>query len=159
MFERVLVAIDGSEPANEALTAAAGVAGRFGSTVEVLHVQGHKLTWAADLEVETREEAIALVKEGVRQLHVAGVEATGDVVHAPVDQIAHEIVRVANDLDSSLIVLGTRGFGDAASLLLGSVAHAVLHRAPCPVLLTPHADPPAAVHASTSPAGESADVG
>ena len=137
MFEKVLLAIDGSEPSDEALTAALGVAKRFGSEVAVVHILGHKLTWAADLDLETHAEALALLNAAVHELQAAGVEARGDVIHAATDQTAHEIVRAAEDADASLVVMGTRGFNDAKALVLGSVAHAVLHRAPCPVLLTP----------------------
>jgi nucleotide-binding universal stress UspA family protein len=46
-----------------------------------------------------------------------------------------EILRVATEVDADLIVMGTRGLTDWSGLLLGSVAHKVLHMAECPVLL------------------------
>ena len=51
---------------------------------------------------------------------------------APADQI----IRVADELEADLIVIGGRGKGAVAAILLGSVAYQVLHHAPCPVLVT-----------------------
>jgi nucleotide-binding universal stress UspA family protein len=44
---------------------------------------------------------------------------------------ARTILRVAADQGVSMIVLGSRGLGDAQGLLLGSVSHKVAHLAPC----------------------------
>lgn len=45
----------------------------------------------------------------------------------------HEILRIAAERDSDLIVLGAHGFG-IAQLLFGSTAHQVVRQARCPVL-------------------------
>jgi nucleotide-binding universal stress UspA family protein len=47
------------------------------------------------------------------------------------DRPAHALVEAARG--AQLLVVGSRGRGSAVGLLLGSVGHAVLHRAPCPV--------------------------
>jgi nucleotide-binding universal stress UspA family protein len=51
------------------------------------------------------------------------------------------IVDVADELDASLIVCGTRGLGRVRGLVLGSVSSAVLHHARRPVLVAPEPHP------------------
>jgi nucleotide-binding universal stress UspA family protein len=48
---------------------------------------------------------------------------------------AREIVRIAEDRDVDLVVVGARGLGTLERLLLGSVSEAVLHHAARPVLI------------------------
>jgi nucleotide-binding universal stress UspA family protein len=44
---------------------------------------------------------------------------------------------VARDTPADVIVVGTRGHGRVAGLLLGSVTQRLLHIAPCPILAVP----------------------
>ncbi len=45
----------------------------------------------------------------------------------------HEIIRIAEELNADLIVLGTHGYTGWKRLTLGSVAEFVVRHAPCPV--------------------------
>jgi nucleotide-binding universal stress UspA family protein len=49
---------------------------------------------------------------------------------------ADEIIRAADEVEADLIVVGGRGKGAVGAILMGSVAHRVLHHALCPVLVT-----------------------
>lgn len=49
---------------------------------------------------------------------------------------ADQIIRAADELEADLIVIGGRGKGAVAAIMLGSVAYRVLHHARCPVLVT-----------------------
>jgi nucleotide-binding universal stress UspA family protein len=48
---------------------------------------------------------------------------------------AREIVEDAKALDAGVIIMGSRGRGDLAGLVLGSTAHKVIHLADRPVLV------------------------
>ncbi len=133
MFEKILLAVDGSEPSGRAIPAAADIASAHRGEVLVLHVQEYGLTWGA--EVETSSEATDLVDRVVADLKDQGVNVRGEVTRAPLGQTPRAILNVARDEGVDLIVMGTRGLSDWGRLLMGSVAHKVIHLAECPVLV------------------------
>ncbi|WP_338140663.1 universal stress protein [Candidatus Neomicrothrix sp.] len=61
-----------------------------------------------------------------------GVSVTGSVRRGPPAQV---LLEAAEDAD--MVVVGSRGLGGFAGLLLGSVARRVTHLAPCPVVVVP----------------------
>jgi|SRR5829696_1903416 nucleotide-binding universal stress UspA family protein len=78
------------------------------------------------------EEAKAKLEEQVQKIK----EASGEVAkaHLKVDGPATEIVRLAEELDIGLIVMGGRGLGGIRRALMGSVSDAVVRHAHCPVM-------------------------
>ena len=135
MFDRIVLAVDGSGPSERAEGVAAETAEKFSSDVTVVHVLEHEFSWMGDLAIETPDEASQLADDVVRRLKDRGLTARGEVRHAPVALVAREILDVAKEADAGLIVMGTRGLTDWKGLLLGSVAHKVMQHATCPVLL------------------------
>jgi nucleotide-binding universal stress UspA family protein len=74
------------------------------------------------------ETALALVDDCER----AGVDISSELLNG---HPATELLAAASD--ASLLVVGTRGTSGIAGTLLGSVAHAAIHHARCPVLVVP----------------------
>ena len=70
------------------------------------------------------------------ELEQAEVPVKVELVRAFVGNVAKTIVEAARDHGAGVIVLGSRGRGDLTALLLGSVAHKVIHLADRPVLIT-----------------------
>jgi nucleotide-binding universal stress UspA family protein len=123
-LRHVLVGVDRSEPSLAALELAADVAETIGGSLSVLEV----------VEDEEREEdGLEAEVEGIRKRGV-GVQ-----VIARSGDPGPTLVDVADDVDADLVVVGTRGRGDPAEPLLGSVARAVVHRAGRPTLVVPAA--------------------
>jgi nucleotide-binding universal stress UspA family protein len=135
MFERILLAVDGSATSRKAFPAVVELADRFGSQVTVLHVSEHQITWASDVELETLDEGPALVDGIVRELKDAGLSALPELRRSTVQLVPQAILDAARDADATLIVMGTRGLTQWKGLLIGSVANKVVHHAECPVLL------------------------
>jgi nucleotide-binding universal stress UspA family protein len=133
MLERILLAVDESEHARKAVPAAVELARAGGGAVHVLHV--HELAFArATVVGDSREEAQQLVDGVVEELKQAGVAAEGSVRTSTAGP-ARGILEHADDVDATIIVLGSRGLGALGGLLLGSVAHKILQLASCPVLV------------------------
>jgi universal stress protein A len=139
--QHILVPVDFSGYAEQALDYAIGLARKLPARLTLLHVihmmpmgiadGGVALPYSyfQDLEAEVRQSM-----ETYRQrIQEAGLEGTVLVVHGVPFQ---SIVDIARDQHVDLIVIGTQGCTGLAHLFLGSVAEKVVRLAPCPVLVT-----------------------
>ncbi len=135
MFEKILLAIDGSEPSVRACELVQRLALASKADVLVFHVVERYIGYAGAIEAETPEEITDLVDETVRSLKDVGISARGEIVHVVANQTAHQILVAATEFDADVIVLGSRGLSDMAGILLGSVTHKVIHLADRPVLV------------------------
>jgi nucleotide-binding universal stress UspA family protein len=133
---RLLVGYDGSGPAREAARLAGNLAKGLGASVTVLAVVQVVPVAAAPtgmvVPVAEEQEFQPVVKDGARIVAALGVEvearlALGD----PADRILEVATREGYDL----VVVGHRGMGRVADLVLGSVAKRVAEQAICPVLV------------------------
>jgi nucleotide-binding universal stress UspA family protein len=140
---RVLLALDGSKGAGEAERSAAEISTATGSVldfVRVLEAERYRPYpgpeywegWEADLE-RSKRQVRAFLDERTRSLRNEGVEV-GDA-HLALGDPDKEIVKFAEDADTDLIVLGSRGLGHFGRALLGSVSVSVVRHAHCPVLV------------------------
>lgn len=141
----VLVPIDGSAHALHALAhAIAELRDRPGAQLHVLNVQAPPVhAWPGKLvspdliEHELRGEGEKILAHALAMAQAAGVACTP---HVRIGHPAHEIAATAVEYGCDAIVMGTRGMGLMAGLVLGSVAHKVVHLAHMPVTLvkSPH---------------------
>ena len=135
MFERILLAVDGSEHSAKTVPVAADLARKYGASVTVLHVREFTKRFGSDVEIDPEEETKTYVDGVVGQLESEGIAARGELRRVQAGQVPREIVDVAADVGAGLIVMGTRGRTEWQSLLVGGVAHKVMAHAQCPVLL------------------------
>ncbi|HUA42051.1 MAG TPA: universal stress protein [Streptosporangiaceae bacterium] len=135
MYERILAAIDESDIAERVLTAAQELAVLAGGEVWVLHAHEREPAKFGVMERESRESAQTVVDAAVEKLAAAEVTAHGSVAETLYGYAAREIINAAKANDVGIIVMGSRGWGDLAGLLLGSTAHKVIHLADRPVVV------------------------
>ena len=137
MYDRILVAVDHSEWSDRAVRAARDLAVLAKGEVWVLHLREREMgakTGVLRID-ETTEDANAQVAASVEVFAEAGVKAHGEIRNTIFGYAAREIINDAIEVDADVIVMGSRGRGDLAGLLLGSTAHKVIHLSDRPVLV------------------------
>ena len=138
MYKRILVPLDGSELAEQALPHAIAQAERFGSEIVLIRVleplQDHTMLRAAGKRAERLTSDLA--HEYLERL-AAGVDERGIPVQLVVIEGRPyvEIVKFAEANRVDMIVMTTRGQSGISRWLLGSVTDRVARGATVPVLL------------------------
>jgi nucleotide-binding universal stress UspA family protein len=138
MFRTILLAVDSSPQAERAGDLATKLATTCGDEVVVVHVVELIAApggWTVDLDGD--REGIHAAERVVKEVEAAGANARLILRQALAGQVARVVVQEAQEHGAGLIVMGSRGRTDLTSILLGSVAHRVLHLSDRPVLIVP----------------------
>lgn len=135
MFQRIVLALDSWDEARAAVAAASDLANKSPSEVLVVHVHdtGIVSREMVDLKPQGGVPALSEVAADVLTRKAAG-ERRGLRVNQAA-RVAEGILRAAAEFGGDTIVLGLRSSGSFAGQPLGSVAHRVIQRAVCPVVV------------------------
>lgn len=144
MFNKIVVAVDGSNGGEKALDTAIELQKLHGSELLILTVfrlhnmwkasvtmVNPELTGSTDKALEDYAREVA-EKSKQRALKKGSKQARSFYIGGGP---AREIVNFSQKHNADLIVLGARGLGDSEKHLLGSVSHKVTSLAKCPVLI------------------------
>jgi len=138
MFKNIVLDVDGSEQGLHAAREAGDLARAMNS--ENLWIVVAYDPIPSYIGQPNRQHAISSrLKEAESILSVA-IEAVGKIPGKVRKEMlegspAEEIINVANIRKSDLIIMGSRGLGKLAGLVLGSQSQKVVGHAPCPVLI------------------------
>jgi nucleotide-binding universal stress UspA family protein len=136
----IVIPIDESKPSTWAVIAGGQLAAELGACVTLLHVVLPPNALPTEFG-PMPDDIDVLCHRGIRLLARAS-RLLPDGVRPDLalreGVPAAQIVEVARERGGDLIVMGTRGMGRIARLLLGSTAEAVIHAAPCPVITVCH---------------------
>ena len=155
MFKKILIPIDGSQPAQGALLKGLDLAKIHGSKVEILHVTTFSEKYIPDMSVNestlTQESAtptewVTLYMENIRQNNENMLDSALKYAYKYAPNItittklltgsaAENILFEADEGKFDLIVIGCRGMGGFMELVLGSVSRSVVNGSKIPVLI------------------------
>ena len=142
MYQRIMVAVDGSETAERGLKEAIALANDQKARLAIVYVIdlviiyefGEPSITYADT---ARDFARSTIERARRTAQEAGIEP--DILSPEIVttgyHVADTIAQLAHDWKADLLVVGTHGRRGVTRLLLGSVAERVVRVAPCPLLL------------------------
>jgi nucleotide-binding universal stress UspA family protein len=138
MFEKILLAVDGSEHSLRAAKVA-------GDLIRAVHPTDFRIVVAYEpvpsyLGEPNLSQAIAARMQEAQDILEKAREEVGKVpleVNTELIEgaIAEAILEVAATRESDVIVMGSRGRGRLAGAVLGSNSQKVVNHAPCPVLI------------------------
>jgi len=139
VFLNILVAVDGSDHAAQALRTAAQLASEEHARLTLITAvppspalaqitaSGAALAEVADLMGDAGKQIRRQVDEQPDDISITTIVVSGHP--------APKILKQLREGNHDLLVMGTRGLGRVGSALLGSVSQAVLHEAEVPVLV------------------------
>lgn len=140
MIETVVVATDGSESVDRAISVALDLADRFDAAV-------HALSVVDAGEVESAPEELAgELRSALEDRGEAATAAVAERADGPITTAVRtgrpptEIANYAREVDADVVATGTRGRHGENRFLIGSVAERVVRTCPVPVLTVRHLD-------------------
>ncbi|HET6821714.1 MAG TPA: universal stress protein [Anaerolineales bacterium] len=138
MFENILLAVDGSEHSLHAARVASDLAQAMKSqTLRIVVAFEPIPVHLGEPFMQETINARLREAEAITQKAVKTVGTISAAIHTETleGNPAEVILEVAKTQSSNAIVMGSRGLGKLAGLLLGSTSQKVVSHAPCPVLI------------------------
>ena len=144
MFNKILVALDGSDHATKALQTAVELAIRCDATLVLCHaVQTPQLRADYDKVVAKKAQKIyrQIGKERADDILGAAEKVARKAGLSEVERLVQDgdpvkaLLKAIDKASADLLVIGTRGMTGLREIAMGGVAHKVTVAAPCPVLV------------------------
>lgn len=140
-YGRIVVGVDGSDGSKAALRWAVGQAELTGAKVEAVAAWEYPATYGWAPMYSDDETLPELTKKQVSETvrDTLGADAA-DLIGVTVTEGQSAHVLLTSSAGADLLVVGRRGRGGFAGLLLGSVSQHCVHHASCPVVVVPRAE-------------------
>jgi nucleotide-binding universal stress UspA family protein len=143
MYQRILVAVDGSPTSLRGLDEAIKIARSSGGRLMLVHVVSELLMtgdvvpsmYYDSIVQSLRESGVKVLEQVGTRVRHADVPCESKLIEALGGRVADEIVKQATQWSADLIVMGTHGRRGLKRLALGSDAELVVRQSHVPVLL------------------------
>jgi nucleotide-binding universal stress UspA family protein len=144
MYDRILVAVDGSPASTSGLAEAIRIATSTGAGVRLVHVMD---AWSHTNGFETpavyceevlphmRKEGSRILDDARKRVLEAGLEVSSVLIEKVTQRVAELVVAQASDCGADLIVVGSHGRRGIDRAMMGSDAEQIVRLAPVPVLV------------------------
>jgi len=136
MFQKILLAVDGSNHADHSAGYAVELAKKFQGTIDIVYVvDGNKakrdvLSSTDKYQIKKKREEI--MENAQRLASTEGISCETHILHG---EPGAKIVELANNEGFDCVVVGSRGLGQIKEMLIGSVSRKIAKEADCPVLI------------------------
>jgi nucleotide-binding universal stress UspA family protein len=128
------VPIDGSAHSTRALEEAIKIAKTTNGTVTLLTVQPNRTKILSSTNQLSNDITKSIIlAEGQKLAQAEGVFAEAILLEG---KVVDQIVKTAKEGNFDVIIIGARGLNRFEEVLLGSISHGVVEKAPCPVIVT-----------------------
>ncbi|MCT2535993.1 universal stress protein [Aquibacillus koreensis] len=136
MYNKILLAADGSQHSIRSAEHAIKLAQMFQGTIDVVYVVDSQKSKEDVLhsvdKYEVERERKGKIKPVKDLLEESGIDYNVHILHG---EAGPKIVKFANDEKFDCVVVGSRGLNKLQDMILGSVSHKVAKRVECPVLI------------------------
>ncbi|WP_323120301.1 universal stress protein [Burkholderia alba] len=150
MYQKIMVALDGSEVSKHGLREAIRIAATTGGRLLAVSIVDRSALFnyaghfdPGALLAASRDDGRRVLTEAEHDMRQAGVSGEAELIETDLlgEEIAERIARAARQFDADLVVLGTHGRRGVRRALLGSVAERFLRVSGCPVLMVRGGEP------------------
>lgn len=135
MISKILVALDGSKYGEKAFEYACYLAKRCGSALLIVHVLEEFVTVGHSILKELEEQDQVMLQKYKSRADQSAMITPIDIIECKGNDVAEEILRIANKENVDTIVLGSRGTKAPSDFLIGSVSYKISHYAKCTVII------------------------
>ena len=145
-YQRILVPVDGSATALQALATAIEFASSAGGRLLAVHAV-EELAFVAGMDYSgqlitvAREAGEKSLQDAAQRARDAGVEVETRLLEHTANRLGDSIAQCAQEWKADLIVVGTHGRRGIGRILLGSGAEQIIRLAPVPVLVIRASEP------------------